>query len=142
MATAVATTTINQPVDKVFSYVTNVENHKAWQAGILEAHVSPPGPIALGSVYAYTSTASGMKFQSSMQVTQFEANKKWAVSTVGVPKPVETVYLFEPAGAGTKLTVSMELTGGYPAMAEAAVKASMQKSMEEQAARVKANLEK
>jgi hypothetical protein len=59
-----------------------------------------------------------------------------------VPTPVETVYVFEPSGAGTRLTVSMELTGGFPAMAEAAVKASMQKSMEEQAARMKQNLEK
>ena len=33
MASATATTLINQPVDKVFSYVTQVENHTAWQEG-------------------------------------------------------------------------------------------------------------
>jgi hypothetical protein len=133
MASAVASTIINQPIDKVFSYVTQVENHKAWQAGILEARVSPPGPIALGSVYTYASMVAGTKYESSMQVSQFAVNQKWAVKTTNTPRPVETVYTFEPAGGGTKLTVSMELSGGYPAAAEAAVKAQMQKSMEEQA---------
>jgi hypothetical protein len=142
MATAVASTLINQPIEKVFSYVTGVENHRAWQAGILEARLAPPGPVALGSIYTYTNEVLGRKMETSMQVSQFEANRKWAVKTTGTPRPVETVYQFEPAGSGTKLTISMELSGGFPAMAEAAVKAQMQKSMEEQAARMKQNLEK
>ena len=142
MASASASTIINQPVEKVFSYVTQVENHKAWQAGILDAQVSPAGPIAVGSTYTYTSEVLGRKLQTAMQVSQFEANKKWAIKTTGVPTPVETVYAFEAVGGTTRLTVSIELTGGYPAVAEAAVKASMQKSMEEQAARMKQNLEK
>jgi uncharacterized protein YndB with AHSA1/START domain len=142
MASAVASTVINQPIEKVFSYITQVENHKAWQAGIVDARVAPAGPIALGSIYTYTSEVLGRKMETSMQVSQFEANRKWAIKTTGVPTPVETVYQFEPAGSGTKLTVSMELSGGFPAMAEAAVKAQMQKSMEEQANRMKQNLEK
>ena len=136
MASAVASTIINQPIEKVFSYVTGVENHKAWQAGILDARLSPPGPVALGSIYTYTNEVLGRKMETSMQVSQFEANRKWAVKTTGTPKPVETVYQFEPAGSGTKLTISMELSGGFPAMAEATIKAQMQKSMEEQAARM------
>lgn len=142
MASAVATTTINQPIEKVFSYVTAVENHTAWQAGILDARLSPPGPVALGSTYTYTNEVLGRKMQSSMQVSQFEANRKWAVKTTGTPRPVETVYQFEPAGSGTKMTISMELSGGYPAMAEAAVKAQMEQSLAQQAARVKQILER
>ncbi len=37
MATVSSSITINQPVDKVFAYIIAVENHKAWQAGVLEA---------------------------------------------------------------------------------------------------------
>lgn len=36
MATVTSSITINQPVDKVFAYVIAVENHKAWQTGVLE----------------------------------------------------------------------------------------------------------
>ena len=142
MVSASASTVINQPVEKVFSYVTSVENHKAWQAGIVDARISPAGPAALGSTYTYTSEVLSRKLETALQISQFEANKKWAIKTIGVPTPVETVYLFEGSGSTTKLTVSMELSGGFPAMAEAAVKASMQKSMEEQANRMKQNLEK
>jgi hypothetical protein len=50
---------------------------------------------------------------------------------------VETVYSFEPAGNGTKLTIAMDLTGGYPAAAEGMIKGQMQKSLDEQAQRIK-----
>jgi len=137
MTTVSSSITINQPVGKVFAYVVGVENHKAWQASILEARVTPDGPIGVGSTYIYVSDVMGRRMESQMQVSQFEENKRWAVKTTGMPNPVETVYLFEDAGGATNLTISMELTGGFPAAAEAAVKAQMQKSLDEQGARIK-----
>ena len=142
MATVSSSITINQPVEKVFAYVIAVENHKAWQTGVLEARVIPDGPVGVGSTYHYTSEVMGHRMQTQLQVSAFEPNRKWSVKTTGVPTPVETVYLFEAAGSGTKLTVSMELTGGFPAAAEAMVKQQMQKSMDEQAGRVKQMVEK
>ena len=137
MASASSSVLINQPVDKVFAYITDVRNHTAWQAGILSAQVTPAGPVALGSIYHYTTEVMGRRYESQTQVSAFEPNKKWATKTVGVPRPVETVYLFEPAGNTTKLTISMDLTGGYPAAAEGAVRAQMQKSFDEQVLRIK-----
>ncbi len=141
MATVSTNITINEPVEKVFAYVTNVENHTAWQAGILEAKVTPAGPVALGSVYHYTTQVMGKRYESQTQVSAFEPNKKWSIKTVGVPRPVETVYLFEPSGSATKLTISMELSGGYPAAAEGMVKQQMLKSLEDQGKRIKQLLE-
>ena len=142
MAAVSSTVTINQPVEKVFSYVTGVENHKAWQAGILEATLTPPGAVGLGSIYHYASNVMGRRYETQMQVSAFESNKQWSIKTVGVPTPVETVYRFEPAGNATKVTITMELSGGFPAMAEAAVKQQMQKSLDEQGARIKQFAEK
>ena len=142
MAAVSSSITINQPVDKVFAYVTNVENHKTWQAGLLSATVTPAGPIQVGSTYHYTTDVMGRRFESQMQVSAFEANKKWSVKTVGVPKPVETVYQFEPVGNTTQLTISMELAGGYPAMAEGMVKQQMAKSLDDQGKRIKQSVEK
>lgn len=137
MASVSSSVSIQQPVEKVFDYVTNVANHTAWQAGILEAKVSPEGPVQVGSIYQYTTEVMGQKMQTALQVSEFEPNRRWSVTTTGVPRPVQTVYLFEPSGDGTNLTVSMELAGGYPAAAEAMVKAEMQKQMDAQAARIK-----
>ena len=142
MASVSSSTTINKPVDQVFSGVVNAAAQKTWQAGILDAKVTPAGPVALGSIYHYTTDVMGRKMETQLQVSAFEPNKKWAVKTTGVPRPVETVYLFESAGAATKLTISMDLTGGYPAAAEAMVKQQMQKSLDDQGHRLKEMLEK
>ena len=66
----------------------------------------------------------------------------WPRQAEPATRPVETVYQFEPAGAGTKLTISMELAGGYPAAAEGMVKQQMQKSLDEQCHRIKQMVEK
>jgi uncharacterized membrane protein len=142
MASVSSSITINQPVDKVFAYVISVENHTAWQAGILEAKVTPDGPIGVGSTYHYTTQVMGRRMETQMQVSAFEQNKKWSVKTVGVPRSVETVYLFDLSGNATKLTISMELAGGYPAAAEGMVKQQMTKSLEDQGKRIKQLVEK
>ena len=142
MAAVSSTVTINQPVEKVFDYVTNVANHVTWQAGILDASLEPKGPPALGSTYHYGSNVMGKRYDTQMQISAFEPNKTWSIKTVGVPRPVETVYKFEGMGSTTKVTISMELSGGYPAAAEGAVKQAMQKSLDEQGARIKQFAEK
>jgi uncharacterized protein YndB with AHSA1/START domain len=142
MTSVSSSTTINQPVDKVFNLVTSVDNHKAWQAGILEAKLTPPGPVAVGSIYHYTTEVMGRKYESQIQVSAYATNQKWSVKTTGVPRPMETVYLFEPAGNATKLTISVELVGGYPAAAEGTVKQQWQKTLDEQTSRIKQQAEK
>jgi uncharacterized protein YndB with AHSA1/START domain len=141
MASVISNITINQPVEKVFDYITAVENHKAWQAGIQDAQVTPAGPVAIGSIYKYTTEVMGRKYETQLQVSAFEPNQKWSIKTVGVPQSVETVYTFAPAGAGTAMTIAMELSGGFPPAAEAAVKAQMQKSLDEQCSRIKQMVE-
>ena len=79
----------------------------------------------------------GRRMETQLQVSAYELNKKWCVKTTGVPRPVETVYAFDGAGNTTNLSISMELSGGYPAAAEAMVKQQMQKSLDEQGARIK-----
>ena len=142
MTSVSSTVSISQPPDKVFAYVTTAENHKAWQAGILDVNVTPPGQLGVGSTYNYTTEVLGRKMQTHLQISAFEANKTWAVKTAGVPRPVETVYRFEPAGGGTTLTISMDLTGGYPKAAEGMIRGQMQKSLDEQGQRIKQMVEK
>jgi len=142
MASVSSVTTINQPVDKVFASVVSTDTQKAWQAGILEAKVTPNGPVTLGSVYHYTTEVMGRRMETQLQVSAFESNKKWGVKTTGVPRPVETVYAFESVGNATQLTISMDLTGGFPAAAEAMVKQQMKKSLDDQGHRIKQMLEK
>ena len=134
---------INQPAEKVFAFLSAVEKYPNWQPALKSVKVTPAGPVALGSVYAYTTEVLGRAYETKMQVSAFELNKKWAVKTIGLPRSTETVYLLEAAGAGTKLTLSMEVpAGAYPAAAEGAIKQQMQKSLEDQCKTFKQLLEK
>ncbi len=142
MASVSSQITINQPVERVFGYITGGENQKTWQAGILDVKVTPPGPLAVGSIYHYTTEVLGRRMETQLKITALEPNKKWAITTTGVPRPVETVYLFEGTGNTTQMTISMELSGGYPAAAEGMVKQQMQKSLDDQCHRIKQLLEK
>ena len=45
MTTVSSSTTINQPVEKVFSLVADPANMKNMQAGILDVRVTPPGVV-------------------------------------------------------------------------------------------------
>jgi uncharacterized membrane protein len=141
MTSVSSSVTINRPVDQVFSYVIDVANHPSWQGGILEARVTPDGPIGAGSTYHYTTEVMGKRMETQMQVTAFEESKIWSVTTVGVPTPVETVYSFEGAGDATTLTISMDLTGGYPAAAMDMVKQQMQKMLTDSGNKIKAMVE-
>jgi uncharacterized membrane protein len=129
--------TINQPVQTVFDYLTNVANHTAWQAGIQSAAITPPGAPALGSIYSYVTDVMGTKYESKMEVSAFEPNRLWQVKVVGMPNAPITTYNFEEAGGATNMMISMELVGGYPAAAEGAIVAQTQQSLAEQAARIK-----
>ena len=142
MTTVSTSININQPADKVFDYMTNVENHKAWQAGIVDATITPPGPVDVGSTYHYTTEVMGRRMETHLEVTAYEKNKKWSVKTTGVLQSVEMVYLFEAVENNTKLTISTELAGGYPAAAEGMVKQQTQKNFEEQCNKIKQLLEK
>jgi carbon monoxide dehydrogenase subunit G len=143
MTSVSSSTTINQPVEKVFSFVSDIESQMKMQPSILAVKVTPPGSVALGSLLHYTTEYAGKKYESAVQVSAYEPNKKWATKTTGVPKPMETMYVFEPAGSGTKVTVSTELVpGSYPAMAEPTIKAQWQKTFDETCAHLKQMLEK
>ncbi len=137
MTTVSTSTNINQPVDKVFDYMIDVENHKAWQTGVVDATITPPGPVSVGSTYHYTTKVMGRRMETHLEVTAYEQNKKWGVKTTGVPQSIETIYLFETVDNDTKLTISMELTGGYPAAVETMVKQQTQKNFKEQCNRIK-----
>jgi uncharacterized protein YndB with AHSA1/START domain len=137
MPTVSTTITINRPVEQVFNYLIDPANHKDWNESIVEVGLTPAGSVAVGSIYVYKTSTMGMKFETHMQVSAFEQNRVWAFTTIGVPTPVTTTYQFEPAGDQTQMTITMELTGGYPAAAEPMIIQSTQTSLNQQANMIK-----
>ena len=111
--------TINKPVEKVFEYVTNLENMKKMSTYITGIEVD--GPLKLGTKYKVKTTANGNNIVTSHEVVAFEKNKKLGTKTFAAPpaSDVTSTYILEKDGSGTKLIMQMDtvlVPPGMPSM--------------------------
>lgn len=108
MATVETSISIKQPIEKVFSYMTDVQNQKAMNANITEIKTS--GKMAVGMHYTVKMTMAGRQFESEHEITALEPNKTLAIKTLAKPpaSPVTNTYTFAKEGSGTKVGLSMD----------------------------------
>jgi len=116
MATIETSVSINQPVEKVFAFITDLDNQKKLSTYITGIEVS--GPVQLGTKYKIETTSMGHKNVTTNEVVAFEPNKKFGVKTFAAPpaSDVTNTYLFESAGGGTKLSLQMDAVLTPPGM--------------------------
>ncbi len=99
---------IARPVTDVFQFVTNVENQPKWQAASVENHQLTPGPMAVGTKIQHIGKWLGRRYESLGQVVDFEPDRRWAYKSLSGPYQLEMRYRFEPAAAGTRLTLTAQ----------------------------------
>jgi uncharacterized membrane protein len=119
MAILETSVTIGKPVEKVFEYLTNLDNQKKLSTYITGVEVD--GPVKLGTKYKIETTSMGHKNVTMNEVIAFEPNKKFGVKTFAAPpaSDVTNTYLLEADGKGTKLTLQMDavlVPAGMPNM--------------------------
>jgi uncharacterized protein YndB with AHSA1/START domain len=119
MATLETSVTIGTSVEKVFEYITNLDNQKRLSTYITGVEVD--GPVKLGTKYKVETTSMGHKNVTTNEVVAFEPNKKFGVKTFAAPpaSDVTNTYLLEADGSGTKLTLQMDavlVPAGMPSM--------------------------
>ena len=76
---------INQPVEKVFEYVSNTENDPLWQGQIQEAKVTSDGPFGVGSTTAQTAHFMGRGIETTGEITEYEQNRMWSWKSTSGP---------------------------------------------------------
>lgn len=108
MANVETSISIKQPVEKVFAYITDVQNQKAMNPNITEIKTS--GKMAVGMHYTVKMSMGGRQFESENEIVALEPNKTFGIKTLAKPpaSPVTNTYTFEKDGAGTKLSLSMD----------------------------------
>ncbi len=108
MATIETSISINQPVEKVFAFLTDIQNQKSLNPSITD--VVMDGPLAVGSRYKIKMTVMGRPFESENEIVAIEPNKKFGIKTLAAPpaSPVTNTYTLEPEGSGTKLHLAMD----------------------------------
>jgi uncharacterized membrane protein len=135
--------TINQPVELVFTYLTDSRNITKWQPALLEARADPEGPAQVGTRVTDVRTFLGRKMESVYEITAVEPNKRMSLKSVSGPFPYQGDFLFEPEGtAATKLTFIADFEPkGFFKLAEGMLAGTLKKEVEAQLAAAKQVLE-
>jgi hypothetical protein len=102
---------INRPVDKVFHFmvVEHVKNHPRWDSDI-KLWLDSDDPIGVGTIIKRRNSRSGNPVEGTMEVTEYEHNRKFtAIIHDGSAKMIGEV-IFEPVGDDqTKVTTLVDL---------------------------------
>jgi carbon monoxide dehydrogenase subunit G len=110
---------ISKPVEKVFEFITNLDNQKKLSSYITGIQVSEP--LKVGTKYKIQTTSMGHINETTNEVVSFEPNKKFGVKTLAAPpaSDVTNTYILEKDGDGTKLIMQMDavlVPAGMPSM--------------------------
>ncbi len=103
-----STIRIDQPVEKVFAYVTNGGNLGNWQSHLVKHEPLGQEPLRVGSRFREVRRMGPREAEIKGEVTALEAQRHFATKTL--TKPEATVdYLFVPESGGTRLTYNFAL---------------------------------
>ena len=105
-------TTIARPPAEVFAFVSDPRNLPKWQPAVSEVKLEGEG-VSAGSRFEESRQFVGKRFRSTVEVTELEPERVFTVHVTNGPVPITVRHLFEPDGAGTRLTLAAEaqLTG-------------------------------
>ena len=110
---------IDQPVDRVFEYVSTPENDPTWVPASLRHEMLSPAPMRVGSITEEDVCFLGRRMRYAWEITQYEPPTVFALRSVSGPIPATIRVLLEPLdGAHTKVILvgEVQLRGVYKPM--------------------------
>jgi uncharacterized protein YndB with AHSA1/START domain len=102
---------IKRPIEKVFHFmvVDHVKNHPRWDSDI-ELWLENDQPIGVGTIIKRRNSRSGTHVEGTMEVTEYEHNRKFTTIIHDGPAKMIGGLLFEPLGEDqTKVTTVIDL---------------------------------
>ena len=130
--------TIKKPVAEVFAYALNSENSTKWQGGVASMQVDEEPDNFVGSRYTEVRKFLGQELKTTLEITAFTENLKWAAKVIKGPVLYEATMLYAAVPEGTKVTMLVEgEPKGFFKLAEAMVASTLEKSLEEDLNRLK-----
>lgn len=132
---------INKPVEEVFGFVSAEDNYTKWQAGVEQVIENGPRNT-VGSQFTEVRKFMGQEMRTTLELTEFVPNAKWAAKVVKGPVPYEVTMTFTGVDGGTQVTTYVEgEPKGFFKLAEGMVAGQLEKSLEEDGLKLKQLLE-
>jgi uncharacterized membrane protein len=100
-----ASTIINRPVEAVFAFVADFENHPRWESNFVEVKRVSREPIGVGTIYQCLLRVPGQRVTSRIEITEFTPNQliSFRGDRPASAKPIGSIT-FESLGNATKVT--------------------------------------
>ncbi len=133
LARAELTIEIARTPEDIFSYLTDVANLPAWQAGVKSAALRD------GRIEESRSLL-GRELHTTLEVVEQDEPRLFTLRTLDGPVPFTVRHELEPADAGTRLTVTAE--GDVPGFAAGLLARRAQKQFRKDFERLKQILER
>lgn len=133
---------INRPAEEVFDYMTDFEKLSEWMSELVEAKQNSEGAVSVGSTISAVATPLGRRAESTLEVTEYEPNKKFTIKSTSGPVASKDEFTFETVTDGTEVTrVTEAEMGGFFRMAEPLVVRMLNRQFETNFANLKDLLE-
>ncbi|MEN8760304.1 MAG: SRPBCC family protein [Desulfobacterales bacterium] len=93
---------INQPVEKVFAFATNLENNICWQSDVILSEQTSDGPFGRGATYRLVNRFMGQFFDSEGIISEYVTNELCTYCFTAGPVAGESRFIFEAVDGGTR----------------------------------------
>src|SRR3972149_1814733 len=103
MITKETSIVINRPVEQVFAAMADVKNQPQWDPGLLEARLTPDGPLSVGTKITEARKFMGRTSENTGEVVEFEPNVRITRKSVDSPMTVVGTIAFASTQKGTRV---------------------------------------
>ena len=100
---------IGRPAAEVFAYLGDVSNNHKWEPEVLEMEITSEGPLGVGTKGRRVEKFMGRE-ESTWEVTEYEANRSFAVTFDSAKFSGDIRWGLEPAGEGTRLSYRIQVS--------------------------------
>ena len=133
---------IDRPLEEVFAYVTDIENMSVWSSELEKAWKISEGSMGKGTTLGSKVKLLGRQIENTLEVTEYEPNRKWFLKPTSGPISAEMEFHFESVASGTKVSLVGEAdTGGFFKLADPIVNRMLQRQYDTNLATLKDLLE-
>ena len=100
--------TIGKPIDRVWEFVSNIENLALWVEGIEAPEQTPDGPIGAGTTYHSKYNYRGKSFDMDHEIYEFEPPNRLDTRSIEGPFPYDVTMVLAEADGGTSVSNMVE----------------------------------
>jgi uncharacterized protein YndB with AHSA1/START domain len=109
MASIKVSREVAAPVETVFAMFTDIEHGPGRVSGIKRIDTMTFGDFRLGTKWREAREVLGRLDDAEMEITTFERNRSYTITHHKAGVRIDTVFAFEPVGAGTRVSIEFAL---------------------------------